>query len=110
MAIAGQVKQHQGPFQVGKTININNGQVGYCVIGFSVNEDDFMENGQKEDKDHSVYVQLTLNDNGNIKTEEIWIGRTYIYQTQEQINIQSVTFPQGAPASFLMDIIYCQNV
>lgn len=95
MAKVGDIIQYQGPFDTTPiTINFP------CVLGISVSEKDFMQAGSPTG-DSSIQVKI------NGRSQTIFIGRTFIYQTQEQYNITSVQFPNGAPASTLVNIIYC---
>ena len=95
MAKVGDIIQYQGPFDT-TPISIT----PPCVLGISVSEKDFMQAGSSTE-DSSIQVKI------NNQPQTIFIGRTFIYQTQEQYNITSVQFPNGAPASTLVNIIYC---
>ena len=96
MAKVGDMIQYQGPFDNDYIIEIN----FPCVLGISVGQKDFMQAGSR-DADSSIQIKI------NGQSQTIFIGRTFIYQTQEQYNITSVQFPNGAPASTLVNIIYC---
>lgn len=91
----GEIKQYTGPFEENHSINLN----GNCLIGFSLSEDDFM-----------LTAQPTLNPPKNfsfiINNKEIQMGRTFIYQTGEQINNTIISFPNGAPASLKINVAY----
>ena len=98
MAEAGTIEQYQGPFDSGYTITLD----GQCIIGISVSEDDFMLTGS-ETGDSSI--QFSINNN----SQTIFIGRTFIYQTQQQYQINTITFPSGAPESTLVNVVYCSE-
>ena len=95
MAKIGDIKQYQGPF--------DNSIMTFdfpIVLGVSISQKDFMLAGS-QDGDSGVQIKI----NGQSNT--IRIGRTFIYQTQEQYGINSVQFPEGAPASTLLTIVNC---
>ena len=96
MAKVGDMVQYQGPFDNNYIIKI----IFPCVLGISISEKDFMQAGSSTG-DSSIQVKI------NGQSQTIFIGRTFIYQTQEQYDITSVQFPNGAPASTLVNIIHC---
>lgn len=95
---AGTMKQYQGPFTSEDVLQI----YGHCVIGISISEDDYYKCGSTAG-DRSFEFEI----NGNPQT--FFMGRTYIYQTQQQYTINTITFPSGAPESTLVDVIYCSE-
>ena len=105
MANIGTIEQYQGPFLAGSTNNniILNGQ---CIIGISVSEDDFMLAGSTTG-DSGIECQITSYTPSDTVVSNIRIGRTFIYQTQQQYAINKITFPAGAPESTLVNIVYC---
>lgn len=99
MAAVGTIEQYQGPFLVGSTLGFE----GYCILGVSIGEDDFMKLGSSS-ADRSFRFSI----NGN----QIWMGRTYMYQTERQIEKEVpintiIGFPDGAPASVKIEVVYC---
>ena len=94
MAKVGTIKQYHGPYASGSTITLN----GNCIIGISVSEDDYMQAGAGT-SDSSIRFLI----NG----QQIWMGRTFIYETQQQTNSTVVSFPDGAPSSLLLEAVYC---
>lgn len=98
MASIGTIEQIQGPFEEGKNITLN----GHCIIGISVSEDDFMLAGSTSGDSG---IEFSINDS----FQTIRIGRTFIYQTQQQYTINKITFPTGAPESTLVNIVYCSE-
>lgn len=98
MASIGTIEQIQGPFEEGKNITLN----GHCIIGISVSEDDFMLAGSSSGDSG---IEFSINDS----LQTIRIGRTFIYQTQQQYTINKITFPNGAPESTLVNIVYCSE-
>ena len=90
----GTIKQYQGPFEEGYQLNLQ----GHCIIGISISEDDYMILGANQKS-----FQFTING------QQIWLGRTYMYQTEEQINNTIITFPDGAPDSTLIEVTYCSQ-
>ena len=103
MATEGTIEQYQGPFYENYTLTFN----GNCIIGVSIGEDDYMKLGSTTgDKSFRFLI------NGH----QIWMGRTYLYQTEKAIednNIISrntiISFPDGAPASVLIEVVYCSR-
>lgn len=95
---AGTIKQYQGPFNAGDVLQI----YGSCVVGISISEDDYYKCGSTSG-DRSFEFVI----NGSPQT--FFIGRTYIYQTQQQYTVNTISFPSGAPESTLIDIMYCSE-
>lgn len=102
MANIGDIVQYQGPFTSEQTITIKYP----CVLGISISEKDFMKAGS-ESADSSIEVVINQKKGNQTVSSSFFIGRTFMYQTQEQYDIISVQFPNGAPASTLVDITYC---
>lgn len=107
MANVGTMEQYQGPFDEGASFSFNHP----CVIGLSVSEDDYMKAGlpmTEEGQIQEKSIRFTINE------EQIWLGRTYIYETEDQIGRTNssvvLTFPDGAPASVLLNVIYCNEL
>lgn len=100
MASIGTIEQYQGPFETGSTLGLN----GNCIVGISIGQDDFMRLGSTTG---NKSFRFTING------QQIWMGRTYMYQTQKQIENFSVAqstivgFPEGAPSSVLVEVVYC---
>lgn len=101
----GVIKQYKGPFTKNDIINLTGNA---CKIGISIAEDDFMnwgatynsETGQWYGKDFII----------NIKGQQIHMGRTYIYQTQQAVNQPiPISFPDGAPTSLIIDVVYSSD-
>lgn len=82
----------KGPFNAGSTISLS----GPCKIGVSINEDDYFLYGPTSS--FKFYI------NG----KQIWMGRTYMYETGEQVNNPVIIFPDETPASVTVNIMYCQ--
>lgn len=102
MAI-GVIKQYKGPFQAGYTINLTGNA---CKIGVSISEDDFMSWGATQDNGKWYGQDFIL----KIKGQQIHMGRTYIYETQQAVNQPiPIIFPQGAPTSLIIDVVYSQD-
>ena len=100
MATEGTIEQYQGPFLTGSSLTL----LGDCRIGISIGEDDYMKLGSTSG---NKSFRFTINGN------QIWMGRTYIYQTERQLVSNTIarntviTFPDGAPASVLVEAVYC---
>ena len=100
MTKMGTISQYQGPFSAGYSITLD----GNCIIGISINEDDYMKAGSQLSPSGQIQeksFRFTINGN------QIWMGRTYKYQTEEQVNETVVSFPDGAPSSLLLEAVYC---
>ena len=87
----GDIIQYNGPFSAGSTLNLQ----GSCLIGVSIGEDDFMNLAST---DHNFSFIL----NG----ETIEIGKTYRYETGQQINSAIIQFPTAAPESLKINAVY----
>lgn len=106
MANVGNIIQHQGPFTASSTFGILNGQ--HCKIGISIGQDDFMfwpTSTALGGYGHPFYFEI----NG----QKIEMGRTFMYQTDASVDMThipsstiSLKFPDGAPASTIVDIVY----
>lgn len=88
MADSGTIEQFQGPFGTSYTIPL---QKNICRLGISISEDDFMKN-----QDFS----FTLNG------QTIQMGKTQIYEMEQPTVNTSLIFPDGAPASVLVNCVY----
>lgn len=88
MADSGTIEQFRGPFEQGTTISFN---PNVCRLGISMSEDDFMKN-----QDFS----FTLNG------QTIQMGKTQIYEMEQPTVNTSLIFPDGAPASVLINCVY----
>lgn len=98
----GVIEQYKGPFGQGYTLNLN----GNCKIGISISEDDFMSWKARKEGDKWVGQDFIF----YINDQSIHMGRSYMYETDTQINNTKITFPQGAPLSTIVDITYCEEL
>lgn len=103
MAAIGTMQQYQGPFNSGYTITLT----GSCVIGISLNEDDYMSTRGSTEQAQNSKVDFKFLIDSVQRTFQI--GKTFIYQTEEAAKVTSITFPEGAPASLLIDVIYANE-
>ena len=103
MAVIGTMQQYQGPLNPGSTISLT----GNCVIGISLNEDDYMSTRGSTEQERNNKVDFNFLINSVPQTFQI--GRTFIYQTEQAAKVTSISFPQGAPASLLIDVIYANE-
>ena len=92
MASIGTIKQFKGPFDAGYTLPLQNGN---CKIGISIGEKDFMRISQQNSGFKFV-----------INGEQLYMGRTCMYQSDRQIDNVTISFPQGAPLSTIVDVVY----
>ena len=86
--INGQIGQFKGPFSSGDNILNNNLLTG--KFGISIGEKDLMKI-----KDFKF----------RINNVEYLMGRTGIYEICEPYEVSSIEFPEGAPASVVIDYI-----
>lgn len=86
--INGQIGQIKGPFSSGSNILNNNLLTG--KFGISIGEKDLMKI-----KDFKF----------RINNVEYLMGRTGIYEICEPYEVSSIEFPEGAPASVVIDYI-----
>lgn len=105
MAAVGTIAQYQGPLPADTTYNFTEA----CIIGISINEDDFMSYGSAYDDPEKRSFRFIINGN------QIYMGKTYIYQTVQPVTKPlssplTISFPDGAPESFLMEIVYCSTL
>lgn len=88
----GSIGQIQGPLTSTDTINFNK---SFVKLGISLGEKDLMT--YKESENKSLMFQI---DNELIK-----LGQDGIYETDDVVQINQLTFPQGAPASLLIEYV-----
>ena len=99
MANSGVIQQFKGPFYTNQTLNIPS--VSYCRIGISIGQDDYLQ----WEANHNEKLKVQINE------EDIFIGQTFMYQTNYPIGVlnqvyTTITFPDGAPESTIVDIVY----
>ena len=109
MAEKGTITQYQGPFIPGTSFSF----IGYCIIGISISEDDYMLLGSTFNQQSGQIIEKSFR--FKINGQQIWMGRTYMYQTQKQIDEQNTTntivsFPEGAPPSTKVEVVYCESL
>ena len=105
MAEIGTIEQYKGPFTVGYELNLQ----GNCKIGISIGEDDFMSWKSYYNEETKKWIQ------GQdfvfiINNQTIHMGKTYIYETDSQINNTIIHFPDGAPLSTIVNVVYCETI
>ena len=88
----GSIGQIQGPLTSADTINFNK---SFVKLGISLGENDLMTYQESENK--SLMFQ--------IDNELIRLGQDGIYETDDVVQINQLTFPQGAPASLLIEYV-----
>ena len=69
----------------------------YVELGVSYAEKDAMIYGKSPEGVIPSSLDMMINGNS------IWMGRTDMYETDDFIPLRSFTFPQGAPASTLIE-------
>lgn len=87
----GAIGQLRGPFALGESFSFPNVKVR---LGVCIGEKDFMKAGNPND--NNGYA-IQIND------QLIRLGRTYIYESTEDTDVTTLSFPQGAPASLIVD-------
>ena len=88
----GAIGQVQGPFQANDFLNFNGKQV---KLGVSIAEKDLMTYGGTEIKGFTI----------KIDDELIKLGREGIYESDDWVELNQITFPQGAPVSVLIEYV-----
>lgn len=83
--------------------------LGHCIVGISISEDDYMLLGRPE-IDQQTGQMIAKSFRFTINGHQIWMGRTYMYQTEKQVNNTVITFPDGVPSSIKVEIVYCQPI
>lgn len=108
----GTIIQKKGPFTEDESFNFT----GLYIIGVSLGEKDFMSYNN-QDPSYSVYedyprssdLEYTYHQYGDLyfilNNKEIHIGRANRYETQEPIENPTIVFPDGAPASLIIDLV-----
>ena len=91
--------QFKGPFNEGYVLPLEQRSF---KLGISIGEKDFMKFGNSSIDGND----RTTKGFGILLGETpILIGRTFMYETVEPI-YDSISFPMGAPASLIVDILY----
>lgn len=88
----GVIGQIQGPLTSTDMINFNN---NYIKLGISIGEKDLMTYEQSEYKGFIFQID----------NEIIRLGRDGMYETDDVVQISQLKFPQGAPASLLVEYV-----
>lgn len=94
----GSIGQIQGPFSENDVISFSN-NYNY-KIGIIIGDPDFMTFGNSNDKGFTMKI-----DNDTL----IRFGREGIYELDDEISLSSLKFPQGAPASVIVDYVVLEN-
>lgn len=89
----GVIGQVQGPFSAGSVIQFN--ESVKLKVGIFIEEKDLMS------FDNIYYVQV--NNGGNIV--DVYITKAGVYELDEDVAINSITFPLYAPASVKVDYV-----
>ena len=84
----GSIGQLQGPFTITDVIYFNNVHV---KLGISIDEKDLMSYN-----DEFIFA---------IDGENIKIGREGMYETDDPVRMNTLWFPEGAPASVLVEYV-----
>lgn len=92
----GVIEQFKGPFNSNSTLSSD----GNCKIGISIGQDDFYLLGSTSGDKGLRFL---------INGKQIWMGRTYMYETGEQIDNTVISFPDGAPPSTTVNMMYCSK-
>lgn len=105
MASIGQTFCLYGPFSPSSQNILENTDMN-CKIGISVDERDCMyyQNGQLVPDENQNFISNPIQ--VNISGKIIQIGRSFMYEPGDIINNASISFPNGAPASTKIYIIY----
>lgn len=118
MSGIGSIEQRKGPFTIGSSFQYN----GSYIIGVSLGEKDYMsyDNNSPTYKMYEdypspstygyyeygdVYFVLTESTDTGIAISTVHLGRTSIYETQQAIKNPLFSFPEGAPASLIIDLV-----
>lgn len=88
----GTILQYKGPFSAGASFSLEKS----TKFGISINEKDYMKlDGQGK---KLAFI---------IDGQQIHLGETFMYETDNAIASGSIIqFPEGAPASTLINIVY----
>lgn len=90
----GTILQYKGPFSAGATIGFQHS----TKIGISINEKDYMRINQDGRTQGFIFT---------INGQTIRLGETFMYETDNAIEANSIIqFPNGAPESTLVNIVY----
>lgn len=115
MAVSGMIGQLVGPFN--SNVNIiplisNKEGISNLIffkLGISLGEKDYMVYTREEVENDHVNIKkrfnfkITFGDELAGSGTEFWLGKTQIYESDEGLYIKELIFPEGAPASTLIE-------
>ena len=115
MAVSGMIGQLVGPFN--SDVNIiplisNKEGISnpiFFKLGISLGEKDYMVYTREEVENDYVNIKkrfnfkITFGDELAGSGTEFWLGKTQIYESDEGLYIKELIFPEGAPASTLIE-------
>ena len=116
MARYGMIGQAQGPFSSNDIINSiiipqireHGGDVSnpvFAKFGISIGEKDYMIFDQMEEDGKRFKFIIDFGDG----EKTIWMGKTQMYESDDGIEIQTLKFPEGAPASVFVEYVVLNN-
>jgi len=111
MATTGIMGQLTGPFSSNDNIITLIGRKEglstpiFFKLGISLGEKDYMVYTRESVVNDCINVikRFTFTVDLGDGDEEFWLGKTYIYESDEGLYIASLKFPEGAPASTLIE-------
>ena len=118
MALYGILGQLQGPFDAGTNI-VNIIKAEYNRVTGEILNPVFVKLGLSiAEKDHMIFTmpiqsgdqypqsfQFIIRQQGEAQGQTFWLGKTQIYESDDGLEITELSFPQGAPASVLIDYV-----
>lgn len=88
----------------------------FFKLGISIGEKDYMIYTREtvetyiDPKEHKEYKKINVEKQftfelgqNNAEPEEFWLGKTQIYESDDGLTISHLSFPEGAPASTLIE-------
>lgn len=75
----------------------------YANLGITYAEKDAMIFGQGPEPDYTTPYSLRFQITNGTESYEIWLGRTQMYETDQEIGFDSLVFLDDAPASVIID-------
>lgn len=122
MSSVSDLYQFEGPFERNQTVDLTKGKSGAsCKFGITIFEKDFLAwQGQGIDTsedippsppqgfNHELFGTFRFKVN-NTEQQTFLMGQTLRYETDNKIDNATITFPEGAPAGTLIDVVCYYN-
>ena len=101
---AGAIGQEKGPFNSGQNFSfINNEKGTFIKFGISIGEKDLMKMDTFHFKvnNEDIYMKFSFDEEEG--QNQFLLTKPCLHETERYTEINSITFPEGAPASVILE-------